>query len=55
MEELKSFVEKYHPNKNVASCVCNIFNDHALSHFRQILKMPEIDLSGQIYFEIGVQ
>ena len=36
--ELQSFVEKYHPNKAVASRVCNMFNDNALSHFRQILK-----------------
>nr|XP_057925930.1 tigger transposable element-derived protein 1-like [Doryrhamphus excisus] len=36
--DVQSFVEKHHPNKAVASRLCNMFNDSALSHFRQILK-----------------
>lgn len=37
-EELHSFVEKHHPNKEVANRIINMFNDNAKSHFRQILK-----------------
>ncbi|XP_034954627.2 tigger transposable element-derived protein 1-like [Zootoca vivipara] len=36
--EVQSFVEKYHPDKAAVSCATNTFNDHAMSHFRQILK-----------------
>ena len=53
--ELQSFVEKYHPNKAVASRVCNMFNDNALSHFRHIVQTPETDFSGQIFCATGVQ
>jgi hypothetical protein len=37
-ETVQNFVEKYHPNKAVAVRVMNIFNDSAMSHFREILK-----------------
>lgn len=54
--ELQSFVEKYYPNKAVASHVCNMINDNVLSHLKQILKeMPETDLSGQIFCVMGAQ
>jgi len=31
-------VERYHPDKAVASRTINIFNDNAMCHFRNILK-----------------
>jgi len=31
-------VERYHPDKAVASRSINIFNDNAMRHFRNILK-----------------
>jgi len=36
--EVQSFVERYHPDKTVASRSINIFNDNAMCHFRNILK-----------------
>ncbi|XP_069961426.1 tigger transposable element-derived protein 1 isoform X7 [Cherax quadricarinatus] len=48
--EVQSFVEKYHPNKAVASRVCNMFNDNALSHFRQILKRRQKQTSLDRFF-----
>jgi len=36
--EVQSFMERYHPDKAVASCSINIFNDNAMCHFRNILK-----------------
>ncbi|XP_066131217.1 tigger transposable element-derived protein 1-like [Saccopteryx bilineata] len=36
--KVQRFVEKNHPDKAVAGCVCNLFNDNVLPHFRQILK-----------------
>jgi len=36
--EVQSFVERYHPNKAVASRSINIFNDNVMCHFRNILK-----------------
>jgi len=36
--EVQSFVERYHPDKAVASRSINIFNDNAIRHFRNILK-----------------
>jgi hypothetical protein len=35
---VQNFVEKHHPNKAVAVRAINIFNDSAMSHFREILK-----------------
>lgn len=37
-ETVQNFVEKHHPNKAVAVRAMNIFNDNAMSHFREILK-----------------
>jgi hypothetical protein len=37
-ETVQNFVEKRHTNKAVALRVMNIFNDNAMSHFREILK-----------------
>jgi hypothetical protein len=37
-ETVQNFVEKHHPNKAVAARAMNIFNDNAMSHFREILK-----------------
>jgi len=36
--EVQSFMERYHPNKAVASRSINIFNDKTMCHFRNILK-----------------
>ncbi|XP_054568220.1 uncharacterized protein LOC114233609 [Eptesicus fuscus] len=36
--EMQSFVEKYHPNKEVANCAINLFNDNAVFHFRPSVK-----------------
>ena len=36
--EVQSFVERYQPDKVVASRSINIFNDNAMCHFRNILK-----------------
>jgi hypothetical protein len=35
---VQNFVEKHHPNKAVTVRAINIFNDNAMSHFREILK-----------------
>lgn len=37
-ETVTSYTEKHHPNKEVAMRAANLFNDNAVSHFRQILK-----------------
>lgn len=39
--EVKNFVEMYHPDKAVASRVSNLFNDIAMSHFRDIVKQRQ--------------
>ena len=36
--EVQSFVERYHPDKAVATRSINMFNDNAMCHFRNILK-----------------
>ena len=36
--EVQSFMDRYHPNKAVASRSINIFNDNAMCHCRNILK-----------------
>ncbi|XP_071977828.1 methionine aminopeptidase 1D, mitochondrial isoform X1 [Engystomops pustulosus] len=43
-ETLQNFVEKHHPNKVVAVRAMNLFNDHAMSHFRGILKKRQKSL-----------
>ncbi|XP_075913253.1 uncharacterized protein LOC116957625 isoform X2 [Petromyzon marinus] len=40
-ETVQHFVEKHHPNKAVAVRAMNLFNDNAMSHFREILKRRE--------------
>ena len=37
-DEVKIFVQRYHPDKAVASRGINIFNHNATCHFRNILK-----------------
>lgn len=37
-ERVQNFVEKHHPNKAVAVRAMNLFDDNAMSHFREILK-----------------
>ena len=37
-ETVQNFVEKHHLNKAVAVQAMNLFNDNAMSHFREILK-----------------
>jgi hypothetical protein len=37
-ETVQKFVEKHHPNTAVAVQAMNIFNENAMSHFREILK-----------------
>ncbi|XP_053247701.1 tigger transposable element-derived protein 1-like [Podarcis raffonei] len=39
--EMQAFVEKYHPDKAAVSHATNTFNDFAMSHFRQILKLRQ--------------
>ena len=34
-EKMQNFVEKHHPNKAVSGRCMNLFNDNAMSHFRQ--------------------
>ena len=35
---MQGFIEKYHPDEEVADHAVNLFNDNAVFHFRQILK-----------------
>ncbi|CAI5779200.1 transposable element-derived 1-like [Podarcis lilfordi] len=43
--EVQGFVEKYHPDKAAVSHATNTFNDNAMSHFRQILKHQQKQIS----------
>lgn len=43
--EVKNFVEMYHPDKAVASRVSNLFNDIAISHFRNNVKQRRKQVS----------
>ena len=40
---VQNFVEKHHPNQAVR--VMNLFNDNAMSHFREILKRRQNQVS----------
>ncbi|XP_019512623.1 PREDICTED: tigger transposable element-derived protein 1-like [Hipposideros armiger] len=40
-ETVQNFVEKHHPNKAAAVRAMNLFNENAMSHFREILKRRE--------------
>ena len=44
-ETVQNFVEKHHPNKAAAVLVMNLFNDNAMSHFHQILKRRQKQVS----------
>ncbi|XP_043259296.1 tigger transposable element-derived protein 1-like [Colletes gigas] len=44
-ESVASYIEKHHPNKTVAMRATNIFNDNAVSHFYQILKGRQKQMS----------
>ncbi|VFV34592.1 Hypothetical predicted protein [Lynx pardinus] len=44
-ETVQKFVEKHHPNKAVAVRAMNLFNDSAMSHFREILKRRQKQVS----------
>jgi hypothetical protein len=37
-ETVQNFVEKHHPSKTVAVRAMNLFNDNAMSYFREIIK-----------------
>ncbi|XP_013365403.1 PREDICTED: tigger transposable element-derived protein 1-like [Chinchilla lanigera] len=44
-ETVKSFVEKHHPNKAVAVRTVNLFNNNVMSHFCEILKRKQKQVS----------
>ena len=44
-ETLQNFVEKNHPNKAVAVQAMHLFNNNAMSHFREILKRRQKQVS----------
>ena len=44
-ETVASYIEKHHPNKAVAMRATNLFNDNAVSHFHQILKRRQKQMS----------
>jgi hypothetical protein len=44
-ETVQKFVEKHHPSKAVAVQVMNLFNDIAMSYFREILKRRQKQVS----------
>ena len=44
-KSVQNFVEKHHPNKTVAVWAMNLFNDNAMSHFHEILKRRQKQVS----------
>jgi hypothetical protein len=44
-ETVQNFVKKHHPSKTVAVQVMNLFNDNAMSHYREILKRRQKQVS----------
>jgi hypothetical protein len=48
--EVQSFVERYHPDKAVASRSINIFNDNAMFHFRNVLKRRQNQITLDKFF-----
>lgn len=44
-EKVQNFVEKHHPNKAVAVRAMNLFNENAMSHFCEILKRRQKQMS----------
>jgi RNA polymerase-binding transcription factor DksA len=44
-ETVQKIVEKHHPSKAVAVITMNLFNDNAMSYFREILKRGQKQLS----------
>jgi hypothetical protein len=51
-ETAQTFVEKHHPSEAVAVRAMNLFNDDAMSYFREILKRRQklVSLDSQ-YFD----
>ncbi|PNF19234.1 hypothetical protein B7P43_G08212 [Cryptotermes secundus] len=48
-ETVASYIEKHRPNKAVAMRTTNLFNDNAVSHFHQILKRRQKQMSLDIF------
>jgi hypothetical protein len=44
-EAVEKFAEKHHPSKAVAVRAMNLFNDNAVSYFREILKRRQKQVS----------
>jgi hypothetical protein len=44
-ETVQKFVEKHHPSKAVAVRAINLFNDNAMSYFREIFKRRQKQVS----------
>ena len=34
--EMQNFIEKYHPDEEIANCDINFLNDNAMFYFRQV-------------------
>ncbi|PNF41338.1 hypothetical protein B7P43_G16757 [Cryptotermes secundus] len=45
LETVAQYIEKHHPNKAVAMRATNLFNGNAVSHFHQILKRQQKQIS----------
>ncbi|GBO42293.1 hypothetical protein AVEN_262013-1 [Araneus ventricosus] len=48
-ETVASYIGRHHPNKAEAMRATNLFYDNAVSHFRQILKRPQKQMSVDIF------
>jgi hypothetical protein len=44
-ETVQKFVEKHHPSKAVTVRAMNLFNDNAMSYFREILERKQKQVS----------
>ena len=44
-ETVQNSIEKHHPNNTVAVQAMNLFNDNAMSHFHEILKRRQKQVS----------
>jgi hypothetical protein len=49
-ETVQNFVEKHHPSKAVAVRSMNLFNDNAMSYFREILRRRQKQVSLDRFF-----
>lgn len=54
-EEMQSFIENYHPDKEVTNLTINLFNDNAGFHFRQVLNAGKNKVTGQVFTDTEVQ